>query len=80
MQTTFLNSDKKAWALLFMLVLLAAAVLALILIDKPYRDSAGHDGLTVAISIKIDELCINDDGFCINNDEIVIQMDSCQTS
>jgi len=41
-----LTLDTRPWTLLYALAALALAMLLLILVDKPYRDEEGHEGMT----------------------------------
>jgi cobalamin synthase len=38
--------DTHPWTLLYCLAALAAAMLVLVLVDKPYRDEEGHEGMS----------------------------------
>ena len=48
-----LNSDEMALMLLYVLVGATASLLLLVIVDRPYRDSQGHDGATDADKLQM---------------------------
>ena len=51
--TTLMDSEAKARPLLYVLTSAAALLLILVAVDKPYRDSQGHEGLTEADKLQL---------------------------
>ena len=51
--TTLMDSEPKAKPLLVVLTSAAALLLILVAVDKPYRDSQGHEGLTEADKLQL---------------------------
>ena len=48
-----MNSDEMALMLLYVLVGATASLLLLVIVDRPYRDSQGHDGATGADKLQM---------------------------
>ena len=51
--TELMNSAPKAELLLMMLQVATGLLLLLVIVDRPYRDSEGHDGMTGADALQI---------------------------
>ena len=63
--STLMDSEAKAKPLLYVLTSAAALLLVLVAVDKPYRDSQGHEGLTAADKLQLLTLSAQIANYCV---------------